>query len=94
MARDAICAAGDRVINASALDLTTERLAIETDILQIKHLLGQADNAIKQAVNDGDMTAEVAGKLTDLLQQNQPALTAADLSQAAPGLSQACGMFD
>ncbi|ARN72706.1 PQQ-binding-like beta-propeller repeat protein [Oceanicoccus sagamiensis] len=94
MARDAICAATDRVINASSLVLTTERLAIETDILQIKHLLGQADNAIKQAVNDGDMTAEVAGKLTDLLQQSQPSLAAADLSQAVPGLSQACGMFN
>ncbi|MEH6584443.1 MAG: PQQ-binding-like beta-propeller repeat protein [Halioglobus sp.] len=94
LARDAICAAEARAANASTLNLTTELDAIKTDIRQIKTLLRQADVGITQAVSDGDMTAADAGTLVELLEQSRPSLTVASLSQAVPGLNQACGMFN
>lgn len=94
LARDAICAAQARGANASNLNQTTDLAAINTDIRQIKVLLKQAGHAITWAVSDGDMTAEDAGKLGDLLEQSSANLAAARLVQTATGLAKACGMFD
>jgi hypothetical protein len=94
LARDAICAAQDRAANASTLDQGAESAAIDTDIRQIKVLLKQAGNAINKAVDDGDMTAEKASKLGDLLAQSAANLTPANLDVAVTEMAAACGMFD
>ena len=61
---------------------------------QIKVLLRQAGGAITKAVNDGDMTAENAGTLGDLLEQSEGNLTPANLGRAVTKMAEACGMFD
>ncbi|MEH6552371.1 MAG: PQQ-binding-like beta-propeller repeat protein [Pseudomonadales bacterium] len=94
LARDAICAAQARGANASTLDQATELTAIKTDIRQINVLISQAGGALKKAVIDGDMTAEIAGSLSGLLQQSTANLTSASLPQAVTDLSAACAMFD
>ncbi len=94
LVRDAICAAQARGANASTLDETTERAAINTDIRQIKVLLKQAGSAIPKAVNDGDMTTEDATALGDLLKQSAVNLTPAKLDDAATKMAAACEMFD
>jgi hypothetical protein len=94
LARDAICAAQARGANASTLNQTTELAAINTDIRQVRVLIKQADGAIAKAVSDGDMTAEDAGTLGNLLEQSAANLTPANLDQAATGLARACAMFD
>jgi hypothetical protein len=93
LARDAICAAEARGANASTLNQTTELAAINTDIRQVRVLIKQADGAITKAVSDGDMTAEDAGTLGNLLEQSAANLTPANLDQAATGLARACAMF-
>ena len=80
LARDATCAAEARAANASTLDETTERAAINTDIRQIKVLLKQAGSAIPKAVSDGDMTAEDSGSLGNLLEQSTDRLTPSGLT--------------
>jgi len=94
LARDAICAAEARGANASTLNQTTASAAIDTDIRQIKVLLKQAGNAITKAVSDGDMTAEDAGTLGNLLEQSAANLTSANLKLAVTEMAAACGMFD
>jgi len=94
LARDAICAAEARGANASTLDRAAESAAINTDILQIKVLLKQAGDAIDQAVDDGDMTAEKASTLGDLLAQSAVKLTPADLELAVTDMAAGCRMFD
>jgi hypothetical protein len=76
------------------LNQTTELAAINTDIRQIKVLLNQAGNAITKAVSDGDMTADDAGTLGNLLGQSAPNLTPANLEHAVTEMAAACGMFD
>jgi outer membrane protein assembly factor BamB len=93
LARDAICAAEARGANASRLNQTTELAAISTDIRQIKVLLNQASNAITKAVSDGDMTAEHAGTLSDLLEQSADKLTPAKLQGAVKDFTIACATF-
>jgi len=94
LARDAICAAEARGANASTLDQATELAAINTDIRQIKVLLKQADGAITKAVSDGDMAAEDAGTLDNLLEQSMSKLTPVDLAGSVTSLTSACAMFD
>ena len=94
LARDAICAAEARAANTSTLDQAAESAAINTDILQIKVLLKQAGNAIDKAVDDGDMTAEKASTLGDLLAQSAARLTPADLELAVTDMAAGCRMFD
>jgi len=94
LARDAICAAEARGANASTLNQTTELAAISTDIRQIKVLLKQAAGAVTKAVDDGDMTAEKASTLGDLLGQSAANLTPANLKLAVTEMAAACGMFD
>lgn len=94
LARDAICAAEARGANASTLNQTADLAAINTDIRQIKVLLKQADNAITKAVDDGDMTAEKASTLGDLLEQSAANLTPANLKFAVTEMTAACGIFD
>ena len=94
LARDAICAAEARGANASTLDQTAELAAINTDIRQMRVLLKQAGNAITKAVNDGDMTAEDATTLGNLLEQSTVRLTPAGLTQAVTDLAAACAMFN
>jgi outer membrane protein assembly factor BamB len=94
LARDAICAAEARGANASTLNQTTDLAAINTDIRQIKVLLKQAGNAITKAVSDGDMAAENAATLGDLLEQSAANLTPAKLKLAVTEMAAACGMFD
>jgi hypothetical protein len=94
LARDAICAAEARGANASTLDQAAESAAIETDIRQIKVLLKQASGAITRAVKDGDMTAEDAATLRDLLEQSTANLAPANLDVAATEMAAACGMLD
>ena len=76
------------------MDQAAESAAINTDILQIKVLLKQAGNAIDKAVNDGDMTAEKASTLGDLLAQSAVKLTPADLELAVTDMAAGCRMFD
>ena len=94
LARDAICAAQARGANASTLNPSTEQAAINTDSRQIKVLLKQAGNAISKAVNDGDMTPEIAGTLGKLLEQSTANLTTPKLKQAVTELTKACEIFD
>jgi outer membrane protein assembly factor BamB len=94
LARDAICAAEARGVNASTLNQTTELAAINTDIRQIKVLIKQAHGAIAKAVRDGELTQEDAATLSDLLKQSATNLTPARLSEAMADMSAACGMFD
>ncbi|MFT7403680.1 PQQ-binding-like beta-propeller repeat protein [Zhongshania sp.] len=94
LARDAICAAEARAANASTLNKTTELAAINTDIRQIKVLMKQAGNAITKAVKDGDIIAEKASALNNLLEKTAPNLSPANLPQATPDLAAACTQFD
>lgn len=94
LARDAICAAGARAANASTLDKTAESAAISTDSRQIRFLITQAQNAIEEAVNEGDMTQADANSLGDLLAHSSTRLAAGDLASSATTLSSACEMFD
>jgi hypothetical protein len=94
LARDAICAAEARGANASTLDQATESAAINTDIRQINVLIKQADNAITQAVSDGDLTVEDAETLDNLLEQSKVSLTPETLSRASASLNKACLIFD
>ena len=94
LTRDAICAAEARGANASTLDHATEPAAINTDIRQIKVLLTQAESAIPKAVGDGDMTADDASKLHDLLEQSSQKLSPANLEDAVRDMAAACSMFD
>ena len=91
LARDAICAAQARAANASTLEQASEIATISTDIRQIKVLTTQAENAIEQAVIDGDMT-----KADDdsLRAQSFASLAEADLASSATALHSACEMFD
>ena len=93
LARDAICAAEARGANASTLNQTTEVAAINMDIRQIKVLIEQAGNAITKAVSDGDMTADDAGTLGNLLEQSTLKLTPADLDGAVTEMAAACAML-
>ncbi|MFT7140495.1 MAG: hypothetical protein ACI9B8_002920, partial [Sulfitobacter sp.] len=94
LARDAICAAEARGANASTLHRTTELAAINTDIRQIMVLIKQANGAITKAVSDGDMTAEDAGTLGNLLGQSTANLTPANLDQTVIEMAAACAIFD
>ena len=94
LARDAICAAEARAANASTLDQVAEKAAISTDIRQTQFLITQAENAIEQAVSDGDMTPGDADPLRDLLAQSFASLAADDLASSATTLNSACKMFD
>ena len=94
LARDAICAAEARAANASTLDQTAEIAAVSTDIRQIRFLITQAENAIENAVSDGDMTQGDADPLSDLLTQSFASLAAGDLAGSATTLNSACEMFD
>ena len=93
LARDAICAAEARGANASTLNKTTEVAAINMDIRQMKVLIEQAGNAITKAVSDGDMTADDAGTLGNLLEQSTLKLTPADLDGAVTEMAAACAML-
>ncbi|MDG1943055.1 MAG: hypothetical protein P8J17_02185, partial [Halioglobus sp.] len=90
LARDAICAAEARAANASTLDETTERAAIDTDIRQIEVLLNQATGAIVEAVGDGDLSIENAATLNERIEQSMARLTLNDLKGAATKLGTAC----
>jgi outer membrane protein assembly factor BamB len=94
LARDAICAAEARGANAGTLNQTTELAAINTDIRQIRVLIKQANGAITKAVSDGDMTAEAAGTLGDLLERSESGLTPDGLTNSVTFLTSACAMFN
>lgn len=82
LARDAICAADARSVNAVTLNDMQNAAAIKADEQQIQILLAQAVKAIPTAVADGDMTADNAAQLNALLAQNKPDFAAA------------CALFD
>jgi len=82
LARDAICAADARAANSATLDAIRYADAVKADHQQIQILLRQAQNAIPAALADGDLVAEKAAALTDLL------------ATAVPDLATACAMFD
>jgi hypothetical protein len=94
LARDAICAAEARAANASTLNQAAEQAAITTDIRQIKVLLKQADGAMIKALSDGDLTAEDASLLSNLLNQSRRNLTPVGLTQSVAPLAKACAVFD
>ena len=94
LARDAICAAEARAVNASTLNQVTEQAAITTDIRQIKVLLKQADGAMIKALSDGDLTAEGASMVGNLLKQSISNLTPVGLTQSVGHLAKACTVFD
>ena len=93
LARDAICAAEARAANASTLNQAAEQAAITTDIRQIKVLLKQADGAMIKALSDGDLTAEDASLLGNLLNQSRRNLTPVGLTQSVAPLVKACAIF-
>ena len=94
MARDALCAAGARAVNANTLNQVAEAAAVSTDIRQIAFLITQAESAIEQAVSDSDMRQGDADSLGALLAQSSAGLAAGDLASSAATLSSACEMFD
>ena len=94
LARDAICAAEARAVNASTLNQVTEQAAITTDIRQIKVLLKQADGAMIKALSDGDLTAEDASMVGNLLKQSSSYLTPLGLTESVGHLAKACTVFD
>jgi len=67
---------------------------ITTDIRQIKVLLKQADGAMIKALSDGDLTAEDASLLGNLLKQSSRNLTPVGLTQSVASLVKACAVFD
>ena len=67
---------------------------ITTDIRQIKVLLKQADGAMIKALSDGDLTAEDASLLSNLLNQSRHNLTRVGLTQSVAPLAKACAVFD
>ncbi|MFT5098064.1 MAG: outer membrane protein assembly factor BamB [Candidatus Azotimanducaceae bacterium] len=93
LARDAICAAEARGVNAGTLSQTREMTAINTDIRQIRVLIKQANGAITKAVSDGDVTAEDADTLDNLLKASSLKLTPDTLGLAAKDLAEACAVF-
>jgi len=64
------------------------------DSRYIKVLLKQAGSAITKAVNDGDITAEDAGSLANLLEQSTNRLTPDGLTPSVAFLTTACAMFN
>ena len=68
--------------------------AVSTDIRQTRFLITQAENAIEQAVSDGDMTPGDAGTLRDLLAQSVASVAAGDLVSSSTALNSACKMLD
>jgi hypothetical protein len=94
LARDAICAAEARAANASNLDQVAETAAVSTDSRQIRFLITQAENAIEEAVGDGDMPQADADSLRDLLTQSFASLAAGDWDSSVTALDSACEMFD
>jgi len=91
--RDACCAAGDRLVNLQPWYLDHPNAASD-DLSQVAALIEQAQNALEEAVTDGDMTQEDADTLENLLLQSAGNLTPADFSHAAADLATACAMFD
>jgi len=69
------------------LDQTSELTAINTDIRQLRTLLKQAEDVIKKAVSDGDITSEDAGTLTKLVSQSILELKPTELVTAVKHLS-------
>jgi hypothetical protein len=57
-------------------------------------LIKQANGAITKAVSDGDMTAEEAGSLGNLLEQSESGLTPDGLAHSVTFLTSACAMFN
>jgi outer membrane protein assembly factor BamB len=94
LARDAICAAQARGVNASTLNQVTDLDAINTDIRQIRTLIKQAEVALTKAVSDGDMTPEKAEILNGLLEKSNVNLTIDSLPKAVTELAGACVIFD
>jgi hypothetical protein len=94
LARDAMCAAQARAANTSALDPLTDMAAINADRRQIRFLILQAENAVKIAVSDGDMTEGDAVDLRDLQAQGRRGLAQDDFSGAAMSLDTACRWFE
>ncbi|MCX2977143.1 PQQ-binding-like beta-propeller repeat protein [Candidatus Marimicrobium litorale] len=94
LARDALCAAGARAVNANTLNQVAEAAAVSTDIRQIAFLITQAESAIEQAVSDSDMPQADANPLRDLLAQSSASLATGDLIESATALTSACAMFD
>ena len=94
LARDAICAAEARAVNASTLDHAIEHTAINADIRQIKVLIKQGSGAMAKAVTDGDMTTEKRDLLDARLKQSTAKLTPTTLGDAAAELTAACAGFD
>ncbi len=94
LARDALCAAEARAVNANTLNQVTEAAAVSTDIRQIAFLITQAESAVEQAVSDSDMTQADANLLRDLLAQSSASLATGDLTTSATALMSACAIFD
>jgi hypothetical protein len=94
LARDAMCAAQARAANTSALDPLTDMAAINADRRQIRFLILQAENAVKIAVSDGDMTEGDAADFRDLQDQGRRGLAQGDFSGAATSLDTACRWFE
>jgi hypothetical protein len=89
-----MCAAQARAANTSALDPLTDMAAINADRRQIRFLILQAENAVKIAVSDGDMTEGDAADLRDLQDQGRRGLAQGDFSGAATSLDTACRWFE
>ena len=94
LARDAVCAAEARAANASKLDPSIEMTAIDADRRQIMFLVGQVENAINTAVNEGDMTNRDAASLRDMQAKARVALAEGNFPIATTLLHAACQLFE
>jgi len=94
LARDAVCAAEARAANASKLDPSIEMTAIDADRRQIMFLVGQVENAINTAVNEGDMTNRDAASLRDMQAKARVALAEGNFPVATTLLHAACQLFE
>lgn len=89
LARDAVCAASARAINASTLS-AGEVLSAEADIRQIRVLLNQAISAISKAENDSDLSNLEARVLTSSISAVESDLVVPTLEADGRSLYQAC----
>ena len=89
LVRDAACAAAARVDNADAIPAAA-LAARRDDHRQIRILIRQSHAALPQAVTDGDLPAEEAAAIGQLLDNAAFSLDAADLPEAQRILQHVC----
>jgi outer membrane protein assembly factor BamB len=96
LARDAICAAGDRAANAAA-NRDECPASAEADVVQIEELIAQARDAGSRAIQDGDLSPQDWVKIEEELTAAEEKLNPErlqDLTPAGQALQRACEMLN